>query len=141
MKKVLIMAVAGFLLGAMSVAAQAAGPLQTFVSDDNKVFQVEHALSVTKVPGALEVVTVNGTTYSYADATGALYTKVLNSAGFAAKFVQVGSTLIHMNTNQVTQITCYGGNQTAFAYPFSSVQVRFFPDACVLFNKVKTNSQ
>lgn len=134
-----------FLAFAMCVGLAACGAAhagvltQNFVSDDGKVFQVEHALSVEKVPGAVQVTNSNATTYSYPDATGALYTKILNSPGFYSHFYQIGGTLLHMNTTVVTQITCYsGGTQTAFAYPATSA--RFFPDSCAAVNAIKAAS-
>lgn len=127
-------------IGLAACGAAHAGVLtQNFVSDDGKVFQVEGAVSVEKVAGAVQVTNTNGTTYSYADGTGALYTKILNSPGFGSHFYQIGGTLLHMNTTLVTQITCYsGGTQTAFAYPASPV--RFFADSCAAVNAIKAAS-
>lgn len=137
-----LLSVFALCLGLVACGGAHAGVLtQNFVSDDNKVFQVENALSVEKVANAVQVTNINGTTYSYPDATGALYTKILNSTGFGSHFYQMGGTLLHMNTTVVTQITCYsGGTQTAFSYPFSTAQARFFADSCAAFNAIKAAS-
>lgn len=122
-------------------SANAGTLTQNFVADDGKIFAVQYALSVEKVPNAVLVTSGNGTTYSYSDATGALYTKVLNSPGFGSHYVQVAGTLLYMNTADIVQVLCYsGGTQTVFTYPQGTAQARFFNDNCGLYNQVKAAS-
>lgn len=119
--------------------AHAATLSGNFVSDDGKVFQIENAISIEKVTGAVNVAAANGTTYAFADGTGALYNKILASVGFTSHYIQVPGTLMHMNTTAALYITCYGGNQTAFAYP-PNLPAKFFADNCALLNAIKAAS-
>lgn len=139
--RISLVVMAAMMLAACGAGAAHAGVLtQNFVSDNNQVFQVENALSVEKVAGAVNVTYINGSTLSFGDATGAVYNKILNSPGFYGHFYQIGGTLIHMNTTVTSQILCYsGGTQTAFAYPIN-VQARTFPDNCAAFNAIKAQS-
>ncbi len=136
MKKVMILAAMSLAMAASSFAS--AGTLtQNFTGDSGNVFQIENALSVEKVANAVEVTAANGTTYTYADATGALYTKILNSTGFSARYIQVAGTLKHINTVLPMYIQCYS-NQTALAY--ATVPARIYQDGCSLFNAIKAQS-
>lgn len=141
MKKITMFLLFAFALAACGAGANAATLTQNFVADNGIVFSVQYALSVEKVPNALLVTSGNGTTYSYPDATGALYTKVLNSPGFGSHYVQVTGTLLYMNTADIVQVLCFsGGTQTVITYPQGTAQARFFTDNCGLYNQIKAAS-
>lgn len=117
--------------------ANAATLTQNFVGDSGNVFQVNDALSFKQVSGAVQVVAANGTTYAYPDATGALFTKLVNAThGF---YVNVPGTLEYMNTISPIYILCYSGSQSGFAYA-GAIPARFIPDGCGLFNTIKSQS-
>lgn len=114
--------------------AHAATLTQNFKGDSGYVFQINTALSFKQVSGAVEVVAANGTTYTYPDTSGALFTKLINgSIGF---YVNVPGTLEYMNTISPLYILCYsGGTQTGFAY--MGANPRFIPDSCALYNSIR----
>lgn len=127
-----------FALAACGGGNAYAGTLtQNFKGDSGNVFQINDALSFKQVSGAVQVVAANGTTYSYPDASGALFTKLINaSTGF---YVNVPGTMEYMNTIAPLYVLCYSGSQTGFAYA-GSIPVRFLPDGCSLFNTIRSQS-
>lgn len=141
MKKVLLSIllgiVAAFGLAACGGNAIAGTLTQNFVADDGRVFVVQDALSVEKVANAVLVTGKNGTTYSYPDATGALFTKILNSAGFSSHFIQVAGTLQYVNTTVPVYIMCFTG-KTYFAD--ETGPGRYFNDGCALVNAIRAAS-
>jgi hypothetical protein len=109
---------------------------QNFVADNGAVFQVNDALSFKFVVGAVEVVSANGTTYSYPDATGNLYYKIITSPSVTAHYFQVVGTFEHMNTTAAMSIVCYNGNKTTFTYA-QNIPPRLFADNCVMLNLIR----
>lgn len=111
--------------------AQAGTLPHNFMDDAGKVFALEGKYQVTKTAGSVQVVADNGTTYTYADASGALYVKLDNYMSASGKWYKLPGTFTHMNTVEGTQITCYGSSpvQTAFAYVGGSY-TKFVPDGC-----------
>jgi hypothetical protein len=134
MKKVLFAAVA--LLA--SFAAGAAPLTQNFVADNGKVFQINHVLSVEKVPGFVNVKQALGTVHPFPDATGAVFQKVRTSPGFDASFVRVPGTDRYMKTTGTSEISCVS-SQTVFAYP-SQAPAEWFADGCQLHSVVKASA-
>lgn len=134
------------LAAALALAACGAGGnayagslSQNFVGDSGNVFEVSNALTVEKVAGAVQVLAVNGTVYSYPDSTGALYTKLVNWMAGSGHYFQVSGTFLHMNTTAAHYIGCYNGNQSIFAYPGNN-PARFFADGCSLYNAIKAQA-
>lgn len=122
-----------FLFFAMIVsmaAASAATLTHNFTDDTGKNFSIKNAYQVEKTAGYVLVTSSNGSTYTYVDASGALYTKLVNyMATTGGSYFQLAGTLTHMNVAQALQITCYGaGNsQTAFSY---GNYTKFVTDSC-----------
>lgn len=139
MKKVLSMALAGFLLGCALVAcggnAQAATFSHTFKDDNGSVFSLQGAYQVDRVAGSVKVVATNGTQYTYADSTGALATKIVaymgvGGAGYGNWYTLPGTTT-SMGVTPALNIGCYGsgGSQTYFSYVGGSYS-KFVSDGC-----------
>lgn len=137
MKKLILGLLVSTFLAACGGSAQAGTLTQNFTGDSGNVFQVNDALSFKQVSGAVQVVAANGTTYSYPDSSGALFTKLVNAThGF---YVNVPGTMEYMNTIAPIYILCYSGSQTGFAYA-GSIPARFLPDGCALFNTIRSQS-
>lgn len=120
------------------VSSTAATLPQNFAASDGKVFQINTALSVEKGAGVIYVKHYSGTVMPFADATGTLWTKVLNSPNFSQYFIKIPNTDRYMNTTLSSEISCIS-SQTVFAYPFST-QAEWFQDNCALHTVVKNAS-
>lgn len=138
MKKA-IFAVFAMLAMAFSVSATAAPLAGVYTADNGLVYDLNHALSFEKVPGAVKVRSSNNTEYTLPDSSGVLYNKLATSTDLAKFYVQVPGTLLHMNVTAALYVMCYNGNQTAFAYA-GNTPARFFADGCTIHNAVKAAS-
>jgi hypothetical protein len=133
------------LASVLAVASLAfAGPAfagtlpHNFVDDNGKVFSIDGSYQVEKVANAVQVTARNGTTYPYADASGALHVKLVNYMATTKEWYRLPGTLIDMNTVEVLQITCYSsGTQTAFSYGNYS---KFVPDNCAALTAIAAQS-
>jgi hypothetical protein len=130
-------------LAAASFSAQAGVLDKNFVgvnpSGTPIVFNLHEAFTVEKIAGAVVVTAANLTQYSYADPTGALYTKILNSPDFARTFYPVSGTLIHVNVQKPLYIQCYQ-NKTTMTYNATGYTLQY-ADNCATFNGMYSASQ
>jgi hypothetical protein len=116
------------LLAVFAMTAQAGNLPHNFVDDNGKVFSIDGSFQVEKVANAVQVVARNGSTFLYADATGAVHTKLVNYMAATKEWYRLPGTLVDMNTVEALQITCYSsGTQTAFSY---GSYTRFVTDSC-----------
>lgn len=138
MKNFLRASLIGMAIALAAGGAQAATLNHNFKCDSGYVFQIDNALNFKQVSGAVEVTAASGTTYSYPDASGACYTKLVNAS--VGTFVNIPGTLEYISTVSPLYILCYSsGTQTGFAYA-GSIQPRFIPDSCALYNSIKALS-
>lgn len=138
MKKLFLTVLALFAFAATSMSAQAAPLSHNFKCDSGYVSTLDTALNFKQVAGAVEVTAANGTTYSYPDASGACFTKLVNAS--VGTFVNIPGTLEYISTVAPLYILCYsGGTNTGFAYA-GSIQPRYIPDNCALFNSIRTQA-
>lgn len=137
-----ILAIAALACSFSSVSASAATLEKSFyalnTSGTPVVFQLDSAWSVEQVAGQILVTMPNQSTYPYQDPTGALFVKVLNMPGFAAKYHHISGTGLYMNVQAPVQILCYSG-QTTFTY-VGTGYMKSFADGCSNFNLIKANS-
>lgn len=128
-----------FTLSALFFAfsTQAATLGDNYVASDGKVFQISNILSVEKGINTVMIKQLTGTVQPFADATGSVWNKVVNSYGFSQRFIRVGTSDRYMETTHTTEISCIN-NQSAFGY--TSAQPEYFADGCALQNAVKANS-
>lgn len=121
-----------------SVAASAATLPENFAASDGRVFQIHSALSVEKGAGVIYIKAASGSVFPFADSTGAVWTKVINSANFNQRYVKVPNTDRYMNTTFSVEISCIS-QQTVFSYP-TSAPAEWFQDGCALHAIVKNSS-
>lgn len=136
------------LIGAMMITLAACGGVahagaltQNFVSDNGRVFQVDHALSVDRdaVRGTIAVQQINGSYQYFADASGGVWAKVLPALK-ADKWVQVGTSNRFMALTFVSEVTCFSASGTT-AFGWATVpSAEYFVDGCALHAKVKAAS-
>lgn len=125
-------------LSLFAFAANAATLTENFVASNGQVFQIHSVLSVEKGAGVIYVKQATGSIHPFADATGAVWTKVLNSANFSQHYIRVGTTDRYMNTTVITEISCVS-SQTVFGY-YSASQPEWFQDGCALHTAVRNAS-
>jgi len=127
--------IAAFALIALNavfvIGAHAATLPHNFTDDNGNNFSLAAAYNVEKVAGAVKVVQQNGTQYTYADASGALYTKTVNYMATSGRWYQLPGTFTHVNVTEALNIGCYGsgGSQTVLSYAGGSY-AKFVADGC-----------
>lgn len=132
------------LFAAVSLAACGAGTAHaatlanSFADDNGALFNLAKTRTVEKVAGGLTVTLDNGTAYSFADASGGVWSKLLASPEWTKKFVTANGAL-YINVDQTLSVICYGSQrQTAVSY--NNTQPTFYNDGCALAVAVKNGS-
>jgi len=112
-----------------TLTASAGNLPHNFVDDDGKVLSITTAYQVEKTTGSVVITERNGSTFLYADASGALHVKLVNYMATTAKtWYRLPGTLIDMNTAEALEIKCYSGTtQTVFSY---GNYAKFVADNC-----------
>jgi hypothetical protein len=125
-------------LGAVSVSANAAPLTSNFVDDNGKVAQLATPYAVEKGPGNVKVTAQNGSAYTFADATGAVYNRMYTYMANSGHYYQIAGTFKHVNTAQVTEISCYGAT-SMFGFPHGNYSVQVV-DSCAAVAAVRSLS-
>lgn len=127
-------------LSLFAFAASAGALTQNFVADNGRVFQIANVLSVDYNGWSVVIKTANGGNQYFDDATGAVYARIISSAGFNSRFVRVGTSNRYMNTQtNISEISCIS-NQTVFAWAIGANQPEYFNDGCALHTAVRNAS-
>lgn len=129
MKQSIFRACIGALLAVCAFSASAGTLTHNFTDDNGVNFSPKSAYQIEKVAGAVKVVAQNGTTYTYADASGALHTKLLNYMAATGSWYRLPGTLVDMNVSEALNIGCYGSSQTYISYIGGSY-TKFVADNC-----------
>lgn len=119
-----------------SVASAATLP-HSFTASDGTTSNLAQVATIEKVSGSINALGVDGVTRSYADATGAVWTKVTGSAYFAARFVSETASL-YVNTETMLYATCDGG--ATYLFYAGPVAMLGYGDNCKLANAIKAAS-
>jgi hypothetical protein len=141
----LLASVLAVMACAFAAPASAATYSHTFaattVNGDAAAFPIDVALTVAKEPNVVKVTTTQGTTYTYADPTGALHVKLLNymANSMSGAWYHVPGTQVSVNLTVGTQVTC-SGTTTYFGFPLSGGFQYGISDGCAARNAVVAGS-
>jgi len=126
---------------ALAAPASAATLTTNFNTGDNRVIQATEILGFEKdtFNSAVKITQMSGSVQSFADPTGALYTRLVAYATGPAVsvFVRTSPTANrYLRTDRSTEILCQS-NETKFVYPTGAPSITF-ADSCALHATVKS---
>lgn len=126
-----------FGLAACGTPANAA-TLDSYSNDvGTATFSIDNAFTVERGTGVVLVTERNGTTYSYADATGGTWAKIVADPEFVKRYANVAGTNRWHNVTQALYTSCYsGGTQSVIAWPYG-VAPTFIADSCAFVAAVR----
>lgn len=121
-----------------SFAVSAAPLTDNFVCDNGKVIGIHDSLAVEKGSGVVLNTAANTAQFSCPDATGAVWNKIVASAGFSARFVQRPGTFQYWNASKLIETTC-SASTSYLSYPTNGGPYAF-ADGCAFHQAIKAVS-